>query len=149
MNKDTRFKLFSILAYLLAVAGLLWLIKNKCLISASPFGIAEQVLCAALMVWARITFGLRSFHATANTTKGTLVTNGPYRWWRHPIYASVTYFVWVGVISFPLPLAFAAAALVTAGLVARMLTEEKFLKEAYPEYGDYMKRTFRLVPFVF
>ena len=149
MNHDTRFKLFSILAYLLAVAGLVWLLMNRCLISANPFGIAVQVLCAALMVWARITFGLRSFHATANTTKGKLVTNGPYRWWRHPIYASVTYFVWVGAVSFLLPVAFAAAALVTAGLVARMLTEEKFLKTAYPEYADYMKRTFRLVPFVF
>src|SRR5512141_1042392 len=48
-----------------------------------PLAIAFQVLAAALMLWARLSFGSRSFHAAANPTEGHLVTTGPYRFIRH------------------------------------------------------------------
>ena len=100
------------------------------------------------MLWARATFGLRSFHATANTTKGGLVTTGPYRYWRHPIYASIIYFVWAGQVEQPTILSILPALSVTTGLVTRMVLEEQFLVTAYPEYFEYMRRAKRLVPFV-
>ena len=101
------------------------------------------------MIWARLTFGLRSFHATANTSEGGLVTNGPYRTWRHPIYASIIYFVWAGQIEDPRLTAIAAAAVATAALVVRMVLEEQFLRETYPEYAEYATRAKRLIPFVY
>jgi len=45
------------------------------------------------MLWARLTFGGRSFHAGANPTAGGVVTTGPYRFVRHPIYAAILYFL--------------------------------------------------------
>ena len=84
------------------------------------------------MIWARFTFGLRSFHATANTTKGKLVTTGPYHWLRHPIYASIIYFVWASVISYPFIDTVAAVILITGGLFLRIILEEKSLKLTYP-----------------
>ena len=101
------------------------------------------------MIWARITFGLRSFHATANTTKGKLVTNGPYRWLRHPIYASLIYFFGASVISYPFIETIAAVILISGGLITRMLLEEKFLLEAYEEYAEYSTCTRRIIPFIF
>ena len=50
-----------------------------------------------LILWARVTFGRRSFHVVANPTEGGLVTSGPYRYIRHPIYAAICLFTWVGV----------------------------------------------------
>ena len=47
-----------------------------------------QLLGLALMIWARLTFGLRSFRFAANPTQGGLVTKGPYRYIRNPIYAA-------------------------------------------------------------
>jgi protein-S-isoprenylcysteine O-methyltransferase Ste14 len=94
-------KISSLIALIVAIAGLYILIRNHLLLSWHPLTIAIQVFAVALMIWARITFGIRSFHGTANTTEGKLVTNGPYKYWRHPIYASIIYFIWASVIAYP------------------------------------------------
>lgn len=142
-------KIASILAFGIAVIGLFILIENHFLFSSNPITIAIQVLAAGLMIWSRITFGMRSFHGAANTTEGKLVTNGPYKYWRHPIYASVMYFIWASVIAYPFGLTIAVACGVTVALLTRALLEEKFLYKAYPEYEEYAKRTKRIIPFVF
>jgi protein-S-isoprenylcysteine O-methyltransferase Ste14 len=41
-----------------------------------------QVLALLLFLWARITFGRRSYHVVADPTAGGLVTDGPYRFIR-------------------------------------------------------------------
>ena len=148
-SKNTLSKTGSVVFFLLAVIGLVYLVYTRQLLSDKPVGIAVQVLAAFLMIWARITFGSRSFHAVANTTAGGLVTNGPYKWLRHPIYASIIYFVWAGVFSHLSADAIAAALLVSGGLIGRMLIEEIFLRKAYAEYRDYSKRAKRLIPFLF
>jgi len=66
MNPKTR----SLLATLLLSGTVLLLLLRHSLFAAIPIGIALQVLAALLMVWARLTFGLRSFHAAANPTAG-------------------------------------------------------------------------------
>ncbi len=149
MTKTSNAKFASFTVYLLAVLGLIFLIYKRLLFADHVVGIIVQVLSACLMIWARITFGSRSFHAIANTTEGRLVTNGPYRWLRHPIYASVIYFVWAGVLCHSLIGAIAAAVLISLSLIGRMLLEESFLKVAYNEYAVYSKRTSRLIPFLF
>ena len=100
------------------------------------------------MVWARVTFGRRSFHAAANPTSGGLVQTGPYAYIRHPIYAAATYFVWAGAIDHHTPTAIAGAALVTIGAFGRMLAEEHLLVAKYPAYAAYRQRTRRILPFV-
>jgi len=139
----------SLLAFLVAVACLVFLILTRHLFAHHPVLIGVQVAAVALMIWARLTFGLRSFHATANTSKGGLVTTGPYRYWRHPIYASILYFVWAGQVENPQLTALAAAVVATAGLVVRMVLEEHFLRETYPEYAEYASHAKRVIPFVY
>ncbi|MEP6916570.1 MAG: methyltransferase, partial [Acidobacteriota bacterium] len=107
-----------------------------------------QVGAVALMLSARVAFGMRSFHAAANPTSGGLVTIGPYRWLRHPIYAAALYFVWAAAIDHRSLPAIAAAVLVTAGASVRMYAEETLLVRMYPDYIAYSARTARVVPFV-
>jgi len=140
--------ILSIVGFAVAVFGLVWLIMIRHLFASHPVLIGVQVAAVVLMLWARKTFGLRSFHASASTSEGGLVTTGPYRYWRHPIYASIIYFVWAGQVDAPAALPIALAAVVTLGLVTRMLLEERFLREAYPEYVEYARRAKRLIPFV-
>jgi protein-S-isoprenylcysteine O-methyltransferase Ste14 len=149
MNKNTSSKIGSIVVFGLAVIGLVFLIFKKYILSENPVGISVQILAVGLMIWARITFGVRSFHAVANTTEGGLVTHGPYRWLRHPIYAAIIYFVWAAVFSHLLIDAIAAALLISVSLFVRMLIEEKFLRATYPEYSAYSKRAKRFIPFLF
>jgi protein-S-isoprenylcysteine O-methyltransferase Ste14 len=131
------------------VAGLLGLFYTHHLFSPSPLVIAPQAAAVGLMIWARVTFGRRSFHATADPTGGGLVTSGPYHFIRHPIYTSVCLFVWAGALGHLSLVSVALAALATAGGLARMLCEERLLVERYPEYLDYAARTARMIPFVF
>jgi len=138
----------SIIAVALMVIGLMWLFQRKELLARSIPGLAIQVAAAGLMIAARLTFGLRSFHAAANPTAGGLVTRGPYYWLRHPIYAAILYFIWSTAIDHRSVQSLAAALLITAGACVRMYAEESLLLTTYPEYAAYRARTARVIPFV-
>lgn len=145
---DMALKIASLIALGIAFIGALFLLEKNYIFSKNPIAIFSQICSAGLMIWARVTFGLRSFHATANTTKGKLVTNGPYRWLRHPIYASLIYFFAACIIPYPFIETIAAVILITGGLFVRMLLEEKFLLAAYEEYPAYFKSVKRIIPFL-
>jgi protein-S-isoprenylcysteine O-methyltransferase Ste14 len=95
-----------------------------------------------------MTFGLRSFHATADPTVGGVVEGGPYRWIRHPIYAAILLFVWAGVGSHPSVVSVAAGLIASIATAVRMRTEETLLVTRYPAYAAYAARTKRVVPFI-
>jgi len=139
----------SIVAVFVLVAAILVLFYNGALFARGPIAIALQIGAALWIVWARITFGARSFHAAANPTEGGLVTTGPYRYARHPIYGAVMLFVGAGVASHFSITNLAAALVVFAASFARLLSEEKLVVGHYPEYRDYAARTKRLIPFVY
>jgi protein-S-isoprenylcysteine O-methyltransferase Ste14 len=142
-------KIGSALAFLVMVAGLAGLIVTRSVVSMSPVVIAGQLAAVALMVWARVTFGRRSFNATAAPTEGGLVTSGPYAFVRHPIYAAVCLFVWASVIGHPSLRSAALAAIVTAGAAVRMVLEEQALRQRFPAYAAYAAGTKRMLPYVF
>ena len=114
-------KIGSLIALGFAFIGALFLLDKNYIFSKNPIAIIIQLCSAVLMVWARITFGLRSFHAAANTTEGKLVTHGPYRGLRHPIYASLIYFFAACIISYPFIETIAAVIVISGGLFVRML----------------------------
>ena len=130
---------------LLAIVGLVY---TGSLLGRGPLTIGLQVAAVLLMIWARVTFGVRSFHYAADPTAGGLVTTGPYRFLRHPIYAAILLFVWAGIAGSWSPLAAGLGLVVTAMLFLRMLFEEALVRETYPEYADYARRTRRVIPYV-
>lgn len=127
---------------------ILLLRKTGALLVPMAWPIAIQVLAVLLMLWARMTFRARSFHLAANPTEGGLVTTGPYRFIRHPIYSAAGFIAWPGAILIHTPAALVAAALVTAGSVVRILWEERLLVERYPAYRDYARTTRRVIPWI-
>ena len=70
-------KATSVAAFALMVAGIAWLAMHGQLVARHVWSAAIQLGAIGLMVWARLTFGKRSFHASANPTAGGLVTSGP------------------------------------------------------------------------
>jgi len=139
----------SSLGLLMMIAALLGLIARGEILSPAIVVIALQVCAGALMLWARLTLGMRSFHATAQPTSGGLVVTGPYRYLRHPIYAAICLFTWPAAIAHGSWVAVGLAALLTAGAIVRMLCEESLLVVQYPEYPAYAAATKRMIPFVF
>ena len=142
-------KNLSMLAYGVMVVGLWGLIANRAVFSPSPFVIVPQAGAMVLMVAARLAFGARSFHFAANPTKGGLVTWGPYRFIRHPIYTSVCLFVVPGVVAHLSWENVIFLGWILAGASIRVRLEESFLLAEYPEYADYSKKTWRMVPYVY
>lgn len=141
--------LVSLGALLLMVAAMLGLLATHSLFSPSPVAIVVQCAGAALMIWARVTFGSRSFHASANATAGGLVTTGPYRFIRHPIYTAACLIGFAGVFAHMSPVNALLGGALFVGALGRMLCEERLVADRYPEYRQYAKVTKRMVPYVF
>jgi protein-S-isoprenylcysteine O-methyltransferase Ste14 len=75
-----------------------------------------------------------------------LVTDGPYRILRHPLYLSEEIAI-IGI--FLLYWSWAAVLLLLGHLAVQLLrlsNEERVLEAAFPEYADYARRTARLIP---
>jgi len=139
----------SVFGFVVVLLGVMGLFATHGLLALSPWSIGAQALAFLLLIWARLTFGLRSFHAAANPTAGGLVTTGPYHYVRHPIYAAVLLFVWSGALVHPTLLHLGFALVATAGTGVRIACEERLIVEAYPDYAAYGRATKRLIPGVF
>lgn len=76
-----------------------------------------------------------------------LVTRGPYRYVRHPVYLGEIAAFAGFVIALQQPLSVLALIVFCAGQAVRLRLEERALLAEYPaEYGAFMARTPRLVP---
>lgn len=78
-----------------------------------------------------------------------LVTNGPYRWVRHPMYTALAVFT-LGFVTTPFrwwkPIVWFSLLLV---LHRKALLEEAALRSCCESYDRYKKTTRRFVPFVY
>jgi protein-S-isoprenylcysteine O-methyltransferase Ste14 len=142
-------RFLSLIGLVVMVVGIVGLYEIGVLFSANPIPIALQVLAVALLIWARISFGLRSFHPAANPTAGGLVTTGPYHYIRHPIYTAACLFGWAGIAVHWSLAGVAFGVLLFLGGLIRMLAEEQLVTQRYPEYGEYSRLTKRMLPYVF
>ena len=142
-------KTLSIIGYLGMIGGMVGLVAMRAVLSVSPFVISVQIVAVILAVWARVTFGRRSFHVTANPTEGGLVTSGPYQFIRHPIYTAICVFTVAGVAANWSWAAGACGSLIVGSLVLRIFCEEKLVMARYPEYQQYAASTWRMIPYVY
>lgn len=78
-----------------------------------------------------------------------LITNGPYRFIRHPMYTAILsgsigllihQFTWVR---------FVIVIALTIVLLVKLLWEEQMLLRKFEGYEQYTKSTYRLIPFIF
>jgi protein-S-isoprenylcysteine O-methyltransferase Ste14 len=118
-----------------------------------PLGLALSLISLLLMLGGAgfATFALlhlgRSFSLMAEARR--LVTDGPYKAVRHPLYLGEAISMLGLTLQHMSPLAFAILALQCAFQIERMKNEERVLKGLFPEYGAYSAHTARLVPGVF
>jgi protein-S-isoprenylcysteine O-methyltransferase Ste14 len=89
----------------------------------------------------------RSFSMMAEARR--LVTSGPYRFVRHPLYlAEELAIIGISMQFFSLSTAFLLAVQIAFQL-RRMHNEEAVLAESFPEYAAYRQRTARLLPGIY
>jgi protein-S-isoprenylcysteine O-methyltransferase Ste14 len=89
----------------------------------------------------------RSFSMMSEARR--LVTSGPYRFVRHPLYvAEELAIIGISMQFFSLSTAFVLAVQIAFQL-RRMHNEEAVLTESFPEYAAYRQRTARLLPGIY
>lgn len=104
-----------------------------------------------VLVWIFLSLGKNISETVLTKDEHALVTHGPYRWVRHPLYAvASTIFIGLGVVSESGVLLFAA--LVAFGAIAIWVVprEEANLVSKFGEaYQTYRRQTGMLVPRIF
>lgn len=114
------------------------------------FGVCLGILCDLGIYWLFSSIGNNITPTSATRKEHTLVTSGPYRWVRHPLYTiGSTLFISFGLIADNW---FIAALGLLAFIVMAIRTpkEEASLIEKFgDEYRDYMKKTGAFLPKLF
>lgn len=97
-------------------------------------------------VWIALWLG-RSFSILPQARR--LVTRGPYRYVRHPLYVAEFLALFGLVWQFALPWSLLLWCVAAAAQFPRMHFEERVLAETFPDYARYAARTARLLPGIY
>jgi len=112
-------------------------------------GLAVWVLGLALAIWARVYIGKNWGMPMSRKDDPELVTTGPYRTIRHPIYTGII----VGMAGTAIAVStywLIALALVGGYFIYSAFVEERNMAKIFPAaYPDYKRSTKMLIPFVF
>jgi len=102
-----------------------------------------------LAFWAMAVMKLGNFNIVPYpVVNGNMVTLGPYKVIRHPMYTSIFIFA-IALLAGQFDLRKLIISLVlVAGLILKMIYEEGLLCSHFPDYKAYMRKTKRVIPFV-
>jgi len=137
---------FSPLVYLLNPSWMAWS-KIGLPDSVRWLGVGIGVLCVPMIYWLFSSIGNSISPTSATRKQHTLVTSGPYRWVRHPLYTvGSSLFVAFGMMADNWFIA-ALGMLAFVAMASRTPKEEANLIEKFgDEYREYMKHTGRYLP---
>ena len=142
-----------VLVYVSVLIAILLTVKNIAMLPNWFFypGIFLMVIGILVRLWAMFILG-RFFTLTVSVQKDQkVVDHGPYRFIRHPAYLGL-FMIMIGIGLALCSWGGVLVILVMSGLALgyRIHIEEKVLvSEIGDDYIRYMKRTKRLIPFVF
>jgi protein-S-isoprenylcysteine O-methyltransferase Ste14 len=122
-------------------------------LNTDPWRAGVGILCFALglgfAIWARVNIGRNWGTPMSQKDDPELVTSGPYRLVRHPIYSGIL-FAGVGTAVALSWLWLVAVVLAGSYFIYSATVEERNLTEQFPEtYPAYRRSTKMLIPFVF
>jgi protein-S-isoprenylcysteine O-methyltransferase Ste14 len=152
-NRWTRFAGFRVAIILIVLLLLRLRVLNGHAVTKNPWlwgvGLAAFVLGLALAVWARVYLGRNWGMPMSQKADPELVTAGPYRSVRHPIYSGII-LAMIGTAVAVSVYWLIAVVLLGAYFVYSAATEERYMAERFPDgYPAYRRSSKMLIPFIF
>lgn len=140
----------SILLVALQFLFIILLLSGTQLKNISLLAYAFLILSIVLVLWAIATMQKSKLRILPEPSpNATLITNGPYRFIRHPMYTAILMgsagllihqFTWLR-LSITIALAIV--------LLVKLTLEERMLQQKFAAYRDYMRRSKKLLPFIY
>jgi protein-S-isoprenylcysteine O-methyltransferase Ste14 len=113
------------------------------------FSAGLLTLGIVLTVWTLMSNRVGNFRIVPEPKEGGhLITHGPYRYIRHPMYTCLLLFAVTAVLIIDGWWAWFNWLSLLLVLVFKAVIEEGYLKKHYGSYANYMKHTKRFVPWV-
>lgn len=110
-------------------------------------GVGVGILCILSIYWLFSSIGGGITPTSATRTQHTLVTRGPYRWVRHPLYTvGSSLFVSFGLMADNWFIAVLGILAFIAMAIRTPKEEANLIEKFGDEYREYMKRTGRFLP---
>jgi len=137
--------------YLVLLQVLLLLILGGAILVYTPIGVLIQVMGIFLAFWAFRQINPAHFKLRPEVNvNATLIKTGPYKYVRHPLYASIFIIVIPGIIEQLSVFNTIVFLVLGALLIFKIELEEKFLSAHFNEqYEEYKKTTWKLIPKVY
>lgn len=109
-----------------------------------------HLLGAVLGLWAVKTMHLGHFNIVPDPMPHlNLVTTGPYRWIRHPMYTSILIFFLPAVLFVGGWIIWSSYGMLLLTLLLKLNYEERLISLQCPDYLEYRTRTSSLVPKIY
>ena len=109
-----------------------------------------ELLGILLAIWAIYVMRKSKINIAPQPRKNAvLVSNGPYRIIRHPMYTSIVVAITPVIISHWDANRFFFLMFLYVNLILKLLFEESLLKKHFTGYTNYSKKTWRIFPYIF
>lgn len=136
-----------IIAQFTLIGFLVW---NDNIIQRQPIMLAIQLIGVLIAIWGVLTIKVGNFNIQPEVKSKILISKGPFRWIRNPMYLGILIVFLLPVIRNQSLTQWLAFVLLIIVLLIKIGREEQLLYERFREsYIVYKKKSWRLIPFVF
>jgi protein-S-isoprenylcysteine O-methyltransferase Ste14 len=145
-----RNKAASLLLVAVQIAAITLLLATGPLIAHPKELLLLEVLAVLLAIWGIVSMRRSRLNIFPDVLAGsTLISKGPYRVIRHPMYVSLIIFSLALLLTTFSIFRLGVVLLLTVNLFFKIEFEEKLLQRCLSGYTAYMGKTWKLIPFVY
>ncbi len=150
MSKNNTELLKSTILTVIQYTTLAYILAFTTLISDNVALMIIQIIGFIIAAWAIYEMRKTKINIAPTPRKNAiLVTSGPYKLIRHPMYLSLILSLTPIIISYYNQTTIIVFSVFLINLILKMLFEESLLKKHYNSYKNYMKHSWRLFPYIY
>ena len=150
-NRSHRYGTWLVMLQFSLLFGLILITSPLNAIASGDFGTLIPISISVIVALAALKanqFGNFNIHPSPKPN-GRLIDHGIYRYIRHPMYTAVILFGVGCMLANPSTESVLMLFALSLVLVRKALLEEIWLKEKYPSYSDYLRKTRLFLPWLY